>query len=75
MRTSHLACMALFSCFFVWFACAALLPVRKNESALSLSVNQIANIIISAIAAAMCSVARPTPEYQDKMRHYWHHPT
>ncbi|MFA9219231.1 MAG: MFS transporter [Sphingomonadaceae bacterium] len=48
MRTFHLTWMAFFVCFFAWFACAPLMPVIKGE--FGLSVGQIANINIAAVA-------------------------
>ena len=48
MRAFHLTWMAFFVCFFAWFACAPLMPVIKGE--FGLSVTQIANINIAAVA-------------------------
>ncbi|MES2118075.1 MAG: MFS transporter [Pseudomonadota bacterium] len=48
MRAFHLTWMAFFVCFFAWFACAPLMPVIKGE--FNLSVTQIANINIAAVA-------------------------
>ena len=48
MRTFHLTWGAFFVCFFAWFACAPLMPVISGE--LGLSVDQIANINIAAVA-------------------------
>ncbi|MBB5366851.1 MULTISPECIES: MFS transporter [unclassified Janthinobacterium] len=48
MRAFHLTWMAFFVCFFAWFACAPLMPVIKGE--FHLSVGQIANINIAAVA-------------------------
>ncbi len=48
MRAFHLTWMAFFVCFFAWFACAPLMPVIKGE--FHLSMNQIANINIAAVA-------------------------
>jgi NNP family nitrate/nitrite transporter-like MFS transporter len=48
MRAFHLTWMAFFVCFFAWFACAPLMPIIKGEFGLSL--NQIANINIAAVA-------------------------
>jgi len=48
MRAFHLTWMAFFICFFAWFACAPLMPVIKGE--FGLSVEQIANINIAAVA-------------------------
>jgi NNP family nitrate/nitrite transporter-like MFS transporter len=47
MRAFHLTWMAFFVCF-AWFACAPLMPVIKGE--FGLSVSQIANINIAAVA-------------------------
>lgn len=51
MRTFHLTWMAFFVCFFAWFACAPLMPVIKGE--LGLSIAQIANINIAAVAVTI----------------------
>ncbi len=48
MRAFHLTWVAFFVCFFAWFACAPLMPVIKGE--FGLSVEQIANINIAAVA-------------------------
>jgi NNP family nitrate/nitrite transporter-like MFS transporter len=48
MRAFHLTWAAFFVCFFAWFACAPLMPVIKGE--LGLSIEQIANINIAAVA-------------------------
>ncbi|MFN3790498.1 MFS transporter [Massilia sp.] len=48
MRAFHLTWVAFFICFFAWFACAPLMPVIKGE--LGLSMEQIANINIAAVA-------------------------
>jgi NNP family nitrate/nitrite transporter-like MFS transporter len=48
MRAFHLSWVAFFVCFFAWFACAPLMPVIKGE--LKLSLDQIANINIAAVA-------------------------
>jgi NNP family nitrate/nitrite transporter-like MFS transporter len=48
MRAFHLAWVAFFVCFFAWFACAPLMPVIKGE--LHLSLDQVANINIAAVA-------------------------
>jgi NNP family nitrate/nitrite transporter-like MFS transporter len=48
MRAFHLTWVAFFICFFAWFACAPLMPVIKGE--FGLSVEQIANINIAAVA-------------------------
>jgi NNP family nitrate/nitrite transporter-like MFS transporter len=48
MRAFHLTWMAFFVCFFAWFACAPLMPVIKGE--FGLSISQIANINIAAVA-------------------------
>jgi NNP family nitrate/nitrite transporter-like MFS transporter len=48
MRAFHLSWVAFFVCFFAWFACAPLMPVIKGQ--LHLSVDQIANINIAAVA-------------------------
>ena len=48
MRAFHLTWVAFFICFFAWFACAPLMPVIKG--AFGLSVAQIANINIAAVA-------------------------
>ena len=51
MRAFHLTWMAFFVCFFAWFACAPLMPLIKQQ--LGLSVAQIANINIAAVAATI----------------------
>lgn len=51
MRAFHLSWMAFFACFFAWFACAPLMPVIKNE--LGLSLAQVANINIAAVAVTI----------------------
>ena len=51
MRAFHLSWMAFFVCFFAWFACAPLMPVIKGD--LGLSIAQIANINIAAVAATI----------------------
>src|SRR5450830_1739502 len=51
MRAFHLTWMAFFVCFFAWFACAPLMPVIKQQ--LGLSVAQIANINIAAVAVTI----------------------
>src|SRR5204863_9361214 len=51
MRAFHLTWMAFFVCFFAWFACAPLMPVIKNEFALT--KDQIANINIAAVAVTI----------------------
>jgi NNP family nitrate/nitrite transporter-like MFS transporter len=43
--------MAFFVCFFAWFACAPLMPLIKRE--FGLSVDQIANINIAAVAVTI----------------------
>ncbi|MFL6673987.1 MAG: MFS transporter [Massilia sp.] len=48
MRAFHLSWVAFFICFFAWFACAPLMPVIKGE--LHLSLDQVANINIAAVA-------------------------
>jgi NNP family nitrate/nitrite transporter-like MFS transporter len=48
MRAFHLTWMAFFVCFFAWFACAPLMPIIKGE--LGLSIAQVANINIAAVA-------------------------
>jgi NNP family nitrate/nitrite transporter-like MFS transporter len=48
MRAFHMSWLAFFVCFFAWFACAPLMPVIKGE--LHLSIDQIANINIAAVA-------------------------
>ncbi len=48
MRAFHLTWMAFFISFFAWFACAPLMPLIKGE--LGLSMNQVANINIAAVA-------------------------
>jgi NNP family nitrate/nitrite transporter-like MFS transporter len=48
MRAFHLAWVAFFVCFMGWFACAPLMPVIKGE--LHLSLDQVANINIAAVA-------------------------
>jgi NNP family nitrate/nitrite transporter-like MFS transporter len=51
MRAFHMSWMAFFVCFFAWFACAPLMPVLKGE--FHLSVSQIANINIAAVAVTI----------------------
>ncbi|HVL10532.1 MAG TPA: MFS transporter [Burkholderiaceae bacterium] len=51
MRTFHLTWMAFFVSFFAWFACAPLMPMIKGE--LGLSMAQIANINIAAVAVTI----------------------
>ncbi|RFB73394.1 MULTISPECIES: MFS transporter [unclassified Herbaspirillum] len=51
MRTFHLTWMAFFVCFFAWFACAPLMPVIKGQ--LGLTIEQIANINIAAVAVTI----------------------
>ena len=48
MRTFHLTWLAFFFCFFGWFGIAPLMAVVREE--LSLSKDQIGNIIISSVA-------------------------
>jgi NNP family nitrate/nitrite transporter-like MFS transporter len=48
MRAFHLTWVAFFVCFFAWFACAPLMPLIKGE--LHLSMDQVANINIAAVA-------------------------
>ena len=51
MRAFHLTWMAFFVCFFAWFACAPLMPLIKRE--FGLSVDQVANINIAAVAVTI----------------------
>ncbi|SFD10512.1 MFS transporter [Collimonas sp. OK412] len=51
MRAFHLTWMAFFVCFFAWFACAPLMPLIKGQ--LGLSMAQIANINIAAVAVTI----------------------
>lgn len=51
MRSFHLTWMAFFVCFFAWFACAPLMPVIKQD--LGLTIDQIANINIAAVAVTI----------------------
>jgi len=51
MRAFHLTWMAFFVCFFAWFACAPLMPVIKAQ--LGLSLAQVANINIAAVAVTI----------------------
>ena len=51
MRAFHLTWMAFFVCFFAWFACAPLMPLIKRE--FGLSIDQVANINIAAVAATI----------------------
>jgi NNP family nitrate/nitrite transporter-like MFS transporter len=51
MRAFHLTWMAFFVCFFAWFACAPLMPLIQHEFGLSL--DQVANINIAAVAATI----------------------
>jgi len=51
MRAFHLTWMAFFVCFFAWFACAPLMPVIKGQ--LGLTIEQIANINIAAVAVTI----------------------
>ena len=48
MRAFHMSWLAFFVCFFVWFACAPLMPVIAGE--FHLTKDQIANINIAAVA-------------------------
>ena len=48
MRTFHLSWLAFFLCFFGWFGIAPLMAVVRDE--LSLTKDQIGNIIISSVA-------------------------
>jgi hypothetical protein len=68
MHTSYVVWMTLCSSFF-WFACAALVPVRKIESALSFPVSQIANVVTRAVAAAMRAAMHLATENQNPMQH------
>src|SRR5450830_777232 len=51
MRAFHLTWMAFFVYFFAWFACAPLMPLIKGQ--LGLSMAQIANINIAAVAVTI----------------------
>src|SRR6202035_1181667 len=51
MRAFHLTWMAFFVCFFAWFACAPLMALIKRE--FGLSIDQVANINIAAVAATI----------------------
>ncbi|BCG04407.1 nitrate transporter (plasmid) [Paraburkholderia sp. PGU19] len=51
MRVFHLTWMAFFVCFFAWFACAPLMPLIKSQ--FGLSVDQVANINIAAVAVTI----------------------
>ncbi|MBC8751176.1 MULTISPECIES: MFS transporter [Paraburkholderia] len=51
MRAFHLTWMAFFVCFFAWFSCAPLMPLIKSE--FGLSVDQVANISIAAVAVTI----------------------
>jgi len=51
MRAFHLTWMAFFVCFFAWFACVPLMPLIKGQ--LGLSMAQIANINIAAVAVTI----------------------
>ncbi|MDR6412761.1 MFS transporter [Paraburkholderia terricola] len=51
MRAFHLTWTAFFVCFFAWFACAPLMPLIKRE--FGLSVDQVANISIAAVAVTI----------------------
>jgi len=51
MRAFHLTWMAFFVCFFAWFSCAPLMPVIKGQ--LGLTIEQIANINIAAVAVTI----------------------
>ena len=51
MRAFHLTWMAFFVCFFAWFACAPLMPLIQRE--FGLSIDQVANINIAAVAATI----------------------
>ena len=51
MRAFHLTWMAFFVCFFAWFSCAPLMPLIKGQ--LGLSMAQIANINIAAVAVTI----------------------
>lgn len=48
MRTFHITWFAFFLCFFGWFGIAPLMPVIREEFALTKS--QIGNIVISSVA-------------------------
>lgn len=51
MRAFHLTWMAFFVCFFAWFACAPLMPLIQRQ--FGLSIDQVANINIAAVAATI----------------------
>jgi len=51
MRAFHLTWLAFFVCFFAWFAVAPLMPIIKDEFALS--KDQLANITIAAVAVTI----------------------
>ncbi|OAJ65527.1 MFS transporter, partial [Paraburkholderia ginsengiterrae] len=51
MRAFHLTWMAFFVCFFAWFACAPLMPLIKSQ--FGLTVDQVANINIAAVAVTI----------------------
>jgi MFS transporter, NNP family, nitrate/nitrite transporter len=48
MRTFHVTWFAFFLCFFGWFGVAPLMPVIREE--LALTKSQIGNIVISSVA-------------------------
>jgi len=48
MRTFHITWFAFFLCFFGWFGVAPLMPVIREE--LALTKSQIGNIVISSVA-------------------------
>jgi MFS transporter, NNP family, nitrate/nitrite transporter len=51
MRSFHLAWMAFFVCFFAWFAVAPLMPMIRED--LALTRDQIANINIAAVCVTI----------------------
>ena len=48
MRTFHVTWFAFFLCFFGWFGVAPLMPLIREE--LALTKSQIGNIVISSVA-------------------------
>jgi NNP family nitrate/nitrite transporter-like MFS transporter len=51
MRAFHVTWLAFFVCFFAWFAAAPLMPIIKDEFALT--KDQIANINIASVAVTI----------------------
>lgn len=51
MRTFHLSWLAFFLCFFGWFGIAPLMPVIREE--LALTQAQVGNLIIASVSATV----------------------